>query len=81
MTIETSSIDINTNIIASCKCLLSTIISGISSSFGLLSPGFYLRRVDLIGMYYVSHYALLRHVPLECRVNIDNCAACLVCGH
>ena len=49
MTIETSSIDINTNIIASCKCLLSTIISGISSSFGLLSPGCYLRRVDLIG--------------------------------
>ena len=35
----------------------------------------------LCTMYYVSHYALLRHVPLECRVNIDNCAACLVCGH
>ena len=34
-----------------------------------------------VTIYYVSHYALLRHVPLECRVDIDTCAACLVCGH
>ena len=34
-----------------------------------------------VPMYYASHYDLLRHVPLECRVDIDTCAACLVCGH
>ena len=52
ITIETSSIDINTTL----KILLQvvnvywlTIISDISSSFGLLSPGRYLQRVDLIG--------------------------------
>ena len=52
MPIKTLSIDINTTL----KILSQvvnvywlTIISGISSSFGLLSPGCYLRRVDLIG--------------------------------